>query len=143
MTEMEGTATRIATIARISGNARLLVACLRPKQWVKNVLLLAPLIFAGKLFEPDSVLRAALGAVCFSFLAGGLYIINDAIDVERDRLHPTKRLRPLASGKLSVPSALIFAAGAISLSLGAAFALGVPFGLIATLYASNVLAYSL
>lgn len=143
MTEFEGTATREATLLRMAGSARLLITCLRPKQWVKNVLLLAPLIFAGKLFDIDSVLRVALGTVFFSLLAGGLYIINDALDIERDKLHPTKCRRPLASGRLSLPAALSFAAGAISLSLGASFVLGIPFGLTALLYAANVLGYSL
>ena len=143
MTEMEGTATRVATIARLSGNAKLLITCLRPKQWTKNGLLLAPLVFAGKLFEPRSVLQASFGALFFSLLAGGLYIINDALDIERDKQHPTKCNRPLASGKLSLPAALVFAAGTISLSLGAAFTLGLPFGIIAALYAANVLSYSL
>ena len=143
MTELEGSATRIATMARLSGNAKLLVTCLRPKQWIKNGLLLAPLVFAGKLLEFNSVMKASIGAVIFSLLAGGLYIINDALDMERDKQHPTKCNRPLASGRLSLPAALIFAAGAISLSIGAAFTLGLSFGIIAALYAANVLSYSL
>lgn len=143
MTEIDGTATRVAVMTRISGNAKLLIACLRPKQWVKNFLLLAPLVFSGRMFDLESMLRAVFGAVLFSLLAGGLYIINDALDIERDKLHPTKCKRPLASGKLSVPAALVFAAGAISLSLGASFTVGLGFGLIATLYVANVLAYSL
>ena len=143
MTEMEGTAPRTATIARLSGNARLLITCLRPKQWTKNALLLAPLVFAGQLFNFDSVLRVSLGTVFFSFLAGGLYIINDALDIERDKQHPTKCLRPLASGKLSLPAALLFAAGSVSFGLTASFTLSLRFGIIAALYAANVLLYSL
>lgn len=142
MTEMDGTAQRVAALSRIRGNARLLIACMRPKQWIKNSLILAPLIFSGHLFHVDSLTRAGAGVAIFSLLAGSLYIINDYLDMESDKLHPAKSGRPLASGRLSVAAALSFAVGTIAISLGAAFSLGGAFGMMAVVYAANVLSYS-
>ncbi len=69
--------------------------------WVKNLFMLLPLFFAGKLFEGESVLQVLAGFMCFSAVASGIYILNDYRDIESDRLHPAKKDRPLASGKVS------------------------------------------
>jgi len=83
------------------------------------------------------------GAGIFCMLSGGLYIINDILDLERDRLHPEKALRPLAAGKVALPVALTLACGLIVASLGGAYGVGNSFAVISSLYAANVLAYSL
>lgn len=84
---------------------------LRPKDWAKNLFLFIPSFFAGKLFDPLSFKEQFLlligGFVAFSFLASSIYIINDYRDVEDDRKHPVKKFRPLASGKVSKPVALV------------------------------------
>lgn len=94
---------------------RALLASLRPRQWAKNALLLAPLVFARRAADPDSLRRALLGVLAFSLLASAVYLGNDLVDRERDRAHPVKRERPVASGRLA-PS---WAAGA-AVALGAA-----------------------
>ena len=81
---------------------------LRPKQWAKNVLIFIPLI-AGHDFSMESFAKAAMGFVCFSFLASAIYILNDLYDWEDDAKHPKKRHRPLAAGHLTMPAAFLFA----------------------------------
>ncbi len=89
---------------------RPLLQAMRPHQWVKNGFVLAPLIFARQLTEPTSLLASALAFCAFSAVASAIYLLNDAMDVERDRLHPSKRHRPIASGALPVRVALAAAA---------------------------------
>ena len=82
-----------------------LVKTIRPHQWVKNVFVLAPAVFAKDFFHPDSLVRA-LGAVAvFCILSGAVYTLNDIIDVEADRIHPVKRKRPIPSGVVPVATA--------------------------------------
>src|SRR2546422_351380 len=69
---------------------------LRPKQWAKNVLVFASAIFAGSLLESHALLYAILAFICFSFMASTIYIINDIVDVDKDRVHPDKCKRPIA-----------------------------------------------
>ena len=83
-----------------------LVALLRPRQWVKNVFALAPLVFSGKFLDPASVGLAVAAFALFSLTASLVYIINDIHDREQDRRHPVKsRKRPIAAGLVSVPQA--------------------------------------
>ncbi len=85
-----------------------LVRLIRPRQWVKNVFALAPLVFAGKFLDPPSVALALAAFALFSLTASLVYIVNDIHDREHDRLHPVKgKKRPLAAGLVSVPQALI------------------------------------
>lgn len=89
---------------------RPLLQAMRPHQWVKNGFVLAPLIFARQLTESSSLMAATLAFCGFSAVASAIYLLNDAMDVERDRLHPSKRSRPIASGALPVRVALAAAA---------------------------------
>ena len=73
----------------------------RPHQWVKNILIFAPLILSFQFLNIQSIIEAILAFFAFSFTASGLYIVNDLLDIEADRAHPTKRNRPFASGRLS------------------------------------------
>jgi 4-hydroxybenzoate polyprenyltransferase len=97
----------------------LLEAC-RPRQWVKNVFVAAALVFAKRLGDPRTALRALAAIAIFCAVSSAVYLWNDLIDVEKDRAHPHKRNRPLASGRLSTGTARIasatLAAGALALS---------------------------
>ena len=88
------------------GNLTVFLEALRPRQWTKNLLLFAGVIFAQRLGDEACVLRAALGAVVFCFSSGVIYVFNDIADIELDRRHPDKRRRPIASGRLPVPAAV-------------------------------------
>jgi decaprenyl-phosphate phosphoribosyltransferase len=101
----------------------------RPKQWIKNVLLLAAPGAAGVLTDGDALRGVGLGILAFCLTASGVYYVNDIVDVESDRRHPTKRHRPIAAGVVPVPlavvvSVLLFAAGAaIGALVGTSFLL--------------------
>lgn len=97
---------------------------LRPRQWTKNLLLFAGVIFAQKLGDPGCLLRAFWGAAVFCCSSGVVYIFNDIADLEFDRLHPYKRFRPIASARLSVPVATRLGLGLLVFSLGMALLLG-------------------
>jgi decaprenyl-phosphate phosphoribosyltransferase len=85
-----------------------LLRLLRPRQWIKNTFVLAPLVFAREFLDPTAVGLAALGFAVFCLASSAVYIVNDLHDVERDRLHPVKRAkRPLASGTVSVRTAVL------------------------------------
>jgi 4-hydroxybenzoate polyprenyltransferase len=118
------------------------IVSLRPRQWSKNLFVFAGLIFSQSLFTP--LVWPALGAfLIFCALSGAIYVFNDLADVEKDRLHPTKRNRPIASGALTAPTAVVLGVVLLVGSLVAAFRLSVPFGLVAASYAILLTAYSL
>ncbi len=100
---------------------------LRPKQWPKNGALMAPLIFAKSIFSGDKPVRSVLAVVAFILLAGGVYVMNDWFDREKDRLHPEKKKRPIAAGHINGPGAALLVVvvwslcGAIAWQLGTAF----------------------
>ena len=100
--------------------ARILLRACRPRQWVKNVLVLAAPVAGGIAFRPQVVLEMVIAVIAFGVASSGIYLVNDAVDVEADRAHATKRRRPIASGELSLRSAWTAAAvllpGALLLS---------------------------
>lgn len=100
---------------------------LRPRQWTKNLLLLAGVIFARKLGDPACVTRAILGVVVFCFASGVVYVFNDIADRHLDMRHPYKRRRPVASGRLPVPMAVRMGLGLLVVCLAASYLLGPPF----------------
>ncbi len=102
-----------------------LLRLLRPKEWVKNGLVVAPAIFGERIFEPDALLRVGCAVLAFVLASAAGYVVNDLRDLEADRAHPVKRRRPLAAGAVTPRAARI--AGALAL-LGA-FALGSRLGL--------------
>ncbi len=117
------------------------VVSLRPRQWVKNFFVFAGLIFSQSLFTP--LVWPALGAfLIFCALSGAIYVFNDLADVDKDRLHPVKRNRPIARGALPAPVAMGLGVGLLVLSLAAAFSLSLGFGLTAVAYAALLIAYS-
>jgi 4-hydroxybenzoate polyprenyltransferase len=88
---------------------RALVQSLRPHEWTKNLVVFAALGLSKHLFEAEPLLRSLFAFAVFCGLSGTVYLVNDIADVERDRLHPRKRLRPIASGALALPTARLFA----------------------------------
>lgn len=88
---------------------RSLVKLIRPKQWVKNTLVFAALIFAGRFLDPGAWWIGLLAFITFSLTASSIYVINDILDVEQDRLHPVKKHRPIASGAISLQMAILTA----------------------------------
>jgi decaprenyl-phosphate phosphoribosyltransferase len=115
---------------------------MRPRQWVKNLLVLAAPLAAGRLFEPAVLKTAALGFVAFCLVSASVYLVNDVRDVEEDRQHPTKRFRPIAAGELKSSTAVALAAvvGVCGLVLG--FFVSVPLGITLLVYVSLQLLYS-
>jgi 4-hydroxybenzoate polyprenyltransferase len=120
-----------------------LFAAARPAQWIKNLVLPLPFLFGAALATARGWLLAAAGFTVFCAVTSGVYILNDVMDRERDRAHPVKRFRPLASGRLSVPTALTAAALLEAAGLGCAFLLRFDFGRWCLAYAGLMTAYSL
>lgn len=116
---------------------------LRPRQWTKNLLLFAALIFAKELFVTHSVLLAVLAFTAFCLASSSAYVVNDLLDVERDRLHPEKRNRPIPSGAVSQRNALLLAAALTVAALALAFWIGWEFGVAVGLYIALTHFYSL
>jgi 4-hydroxybenzoate polyprenyltransferase len=119
-----------------------LLTSLRPRQWTKNLIIFAGLLFGQRLTDPVSVARAAAAFAVFCVLSGVVYLVNDVVDREADRQHPVKAKRPIASGELS-PAAALTAAGVLgAVGLGSAYALGTGFGHVALAYLGLLALYS-
>ncbi len=119
-----------------------LIKSMRPRQWSKNVFVLAAVVFDKKLLNPEAVGKSLAGMVLFCLLSSSVYLINDIMDAEADRNHPQKRNRPIASGKLPVPVAAAAAVGIILITIPVSFLLSTLFGWIASIYFLVNLAYS-
>lgn len=117
------------------------IKALRPRQWVKNVLVLAAPLAAGSVTEGDVLLPVALAFVVFCFAASGVYLVNDAMDVEADRAHPTKRFRPIAAGVLPVKLAYAMAVVCLGLAIGLSFIANWKLALVIGVYIAIQLAY--
>lgn len=128
---------------RRPSQAIALLKTIRPHQWVKNVFVAAPLVFARHLTEPAYVWRTAVAVIVFSLLSGAVYAFNDVKDVEADRAHPKKRHRPIAAGDLSERGALSAAVVLAVIALGGAFALSWKLGVVAAVYGAQNIAYTL
>lgn len=111
-----------------------LLKSMRPQQWVKNLFVLAPLVFSHRLLDPVSLSKALGATLSFCLLSGAVYLMNDVFDVEKDRAHPSKRNRPIASGKLPIRVAQVASILAGIGSLTAAFALDWRLGAVALGY---------
>jgi 4-hydroxybenzoate polyprenyltransferase len=118
-----------------------LLASVRPRQWVKNLFVFAGLIFSHNLFTTDAW-RALAAFAVFCALSGVVYLLNDVADRERDRAHPVKRRRPVASGALSVRAALAASLALAAGALAGAAALGGHFLLVALAYLGLLVLYS-
>ena len=119
-----------------------LVRTLRPEQWTKNLIVFAALMFGQKLLDVEAVSRTVAAFVVLCVLSGVVYLVNDLFDQEADRIHPTKRFRPIASGELSRGIAVAWAVALGSAALGVAAWLGPLFAVIAAAYLLLFVLYS-
>lgn len=122
--------------------AAALLRALRPKQWSKNLFVFAGLIFAGEVGHVQAVAITLAAFACFCALSSSVYLVNDIADRESDRLHPKKRLRPIASGDLPVSAARAAFAVISAGGLACSALLGTEFGLIAAGYWLLMLLYT-
>lgn len=118
------------------------VRAVRPRQWVKNVLVFTAPLAAGRLTEPGVVVHALLAFVAFCLVSATVYLINDVRDVEEDRLHPRKRFRPIAAGEITPAAALLLAAVTGVLGFGLGFYVSAALGLTLTVYLVLQVLYS-
>jgi 4-hydroxybenzoate polyprenyltransferase len=122
---------------------RDVIRSMRIYQWTKNLVLFAGPVFTLKILDPHFALPCVLGFFTFSLATSGVYLMNDVLDVERDRLHPHKRGRPVASGRLPARVAVSVALLLLAAGLAGCFALGPRFGTSAVAYVALTLTYSL
>jgi 4-hydroxybenzoate polyprenyltransferase len=139
----DGMAIKSAAVAGSKGNGLALLRLMRPRQWVKNAFVAAPLFFTPWAVSTGSVLRIAAGVLCFCAVSSAVYILNDYMDREADRLHAEKRRRPLAAGTVSPQAALALLAALMAGGFAGAAALGLGFALVLAAYFALNLAYSL
>lgn len=121
----------------------LIFRSMRPKQWTKNLIVFAPLLFSQNLLNPPFVFKALTAFIIFCVISGCIYILNDLIDLEQDKKHPVKSKRPLASGNLKPETARIVLVMLLILSLcSAVMFCNLPFIIIAAVYVVLQLLYS-
>lgn len=125
------------------GRSMELLQLMRPKHWTKNVFLFAALVFGQKLTDPVAVGRAVGGFICFCLAASAVYIFNDIIDRQADRLHPEKRNRPLAAGTVGVGLAAVASMLCAAAALAGSLVLGRSFAAIVLAYIVLVIVYTL
>jgi len=118
------------------------IKLLRPKHWVKNSFLFIPAFFSGDLFGQLFNIDLFLGFLAFSFAASCIYVINDYRDIEADRLHPKKKKRPLASGKVTKNEAIIVMVVLVILSVVISYVVGAKFAFVLGIYFIMNLGYS-
>ena len=111
-----------------------LIRAMRPLQWSKNALVFAGLIFTHSFFELDRFLTTVAAALVFCSVSSAIYLVNDIRDVEQDRLHPTKRFRPIASGEISVRQAALTAVVLLVVGLVASFLIRPEFAAVIARY---------
>jgi 4-hydroxybenzoate polyprenyltransferase len=127
---------------RAQSTVGLLLVSLRPEQWTKNLLVLAGVVFGGRLLEPPAVAIALAAFAIFCALSGAVYLFNDVADREADRNHPLKRERPIASGQLSTTSAVTAGVVLGVAGVATAFSIGTQFAIVAAAYLAVQILYS-
>ncbi len=120
----------------------LLLRSMRPKQWIKNVFVWAALVFDRKLFQAEYFLSTLAAFVIFCLISSAVYLVNDLLDIEKDRQHPVKRNRPLASGEMPKRTAVIAVVVIMAICTPASWLLGPGFAAIAMGYFLLMMAYS-
>jgi len=126
----------------VAKTLRALLKTMRPKQWMKNVLIFTALIFDEKLLNLQAFLVTFAGFILFSLISSTVYLLNDITDVEADRLHPKKKNRPIASGELKISTARWAVAFLLAVTIPLAYLLSPSFCLILLLYLVLNLSYS-
>ena len=132
---------RFIEAARMKNVPVLVLISMRPKQWIKNCFIFAALIFSQNLFVPRMILTSVMAFIAFCLISISVYLFNDLIDIERDKKHPNKRYRPLASGRLSPFVAKIVFIIALFASLSTSFFINMHFLLIVLAYFAIQLVY--
>ena len=122
--------------------AKYLLRAMRPVQWVKNVLVFAALIFDRHVFEPADMLRSVGAFIAFCAISSAIYLVNDLRDIEGDRVHPRKRMRPIAAGLVSVREATVSAVVLALAALALAVAVRPEFAGVIALYFALMLGYN-
>jgi 4-hydroxybenzoate polyprenyltransferase len=123
-------------------SAKALVFALRPRQWTKNGLLFIALAFTLNLQDASLLVRTFGAFACFCALSSAGYLLNDVVDVEADRSHPTKRLRPIAAGQLPINLAVGVGIALAIVGLAGSFFIGLLFGVLALAYVLLTAVYS-
>ena len=118
------------------------ILAIRPRQWSKNLLLFAGIIFAQKFFETDAIIKSVTAFINFCMLSASIYLVNDIKDIETDRAHPEKKNRPIASGQITVGAAWVYFAVMAVLAVGLAYTLGMKYFTVAIIYFVVMLLYS-
>jgi decaprenyl-phosphate phosphoribosyltransferase len=121
---------------------RALLAAMRPRQWIKNLLVLAVPAAAGVLGEPAVIRDTALALLAFCLASAGTYLLNDVADREADRAHPVKRTRPIAAGEVSPATATVVAVAALVLAIGVAALAEPELAAVVGTYVALTTAYS-
>lgn len=129
---LRGTRSRVPAVVR----------ALRPKQWVKNVLVFAAPLAAGRILEWPVLRATLLSMVAFIAVSAFVYLVNDTRDIAEDRQHPRKRLRPIAAGEVSVPLALALAAVCLVGGMALGFLTSVSLGIVLVVYVVLQVGYS-
>ncbi len=138
-----GEEARDAAVARVPSAPRAILREMRPRQWTKNLIVFAPLLFSLHLDRSLYLLHAIAAFALFCVVSGGVYIFNDLRDMERDRLHATRRLRPLAAGSLDPRLAAVVATLLVAGGLAASLALNLSFGATVLAYVVLQVGYTL
>ena len=127
---------------RAPSTVGLLLVSVRPEQWTKNLLVLAGVVFGGRLLEPPAVAIALAAFAIFCSLSGAVYLFNDVADRGADQNHPLKRERPIASGQLPATSAVTAGVVLGIAGVATAFSIGTQFGIVAAAYLAAQVLYS-
>lgn len=115
----------------------------RPRQWLKNLALFAPLVFEGEFFNPNKFWTVVFGFAVFCVITSAIYIINDVIDIEKDKAHPFKSKRPIAAGRINPALALIVAVGMLGFAILVSSKFSGFFTIATTTYAVLQVLYSI
>ncbi len=143
MTDQRTRATEPSTRGGVTGLPIGMIKACRPKQWAKNVLVFVAPAAAGVITDPDKLLHTLAGFVAFCMVSSATYLLNDVLDVESDRQHPTKCRRPIAAGIVPVPLAVAMALVLFVAGVGLALVDNVELALVVAGYAVLTTTYSL
>ncbi len=126
----------------MKNSTREIIRLLRPRQWIKNFAIFAALLFSNQLFDIVLIKKVIEGFIVFCAISSAIYVVNDIFDAEKDRLHPFKKFRPIASEKVTVKAALVIATILATSSIVASYFIGPAFFVITIIYFVLHLAYS-
>lgn len=119
-----------------------IIEALRPNQWIKNLSLFAAVILTGQLFNPTSFFASLWAFISFCILSSSSYLINDLLDIEKDRLHPVKKNRPLARGDVTKQQAILISISLAILGLFVAYSINSTFFIVAIIFILMQYSYS-